>query len=103
MTFYHCPSCGHRVEKDSFGYPVHCGRTMDKVPEGALTPAVTITPEFTNARLWEMATEVDYHADELNEWETDFIIDMCRYRDERRGYTPKQREHVIRLWEKYCA
>ena len=95
---YHCPQCGHQVEKESFGYPVCCGATMQK---GQGTPV--IIPEFTNLRLWEMATEIDYHADELNETETNFIIDMCDYRDQQRGYSPKQKAWLIKLWEKYCC
>lgn len=95
---YHCPDCGYREEKESFGWPIHCGSTMRKGE-----PETVITPEYMNLRLWEMATEVDYHADELTEWETDFIIDMCIYRDEQRCYSGKQKAWIINLWEKYCC
>jgi len=100
---YHCPNCGRREEKESFGYPSCRGRTMDKVAPGAITPRTTITPEFTNLRLWEMATEVDYHADDLSDRETDFIITCIEYRDERRRYSDRQKKWLIDLWSKYCA
>jgi hypothetical protein len=52
-----------------------------------------------------MVQELDDYCekDDVSDWELDFIVDMFMYAEEHRGYTAKQKEHVIRLWEKYCG
>lgn len=62
-------------------------------------------PEYTNGRLWDMVKEIDDKARDENftDWELTFTADMMLRREDHRGYTPGQKEHILRLWEKYCA
>ena len=100
MTLYHCPTCGNSVQKESFGYPVCCSATMRKGE-----PETVITPEFTNARLWEMVEELYRYLmdNSMSDWEDEFISDMKIYSDEDRCYSGKQKAWIINLWEKYCC
>ena len=48
---YHCPTCGYSVEKESFGYPVHCCATMVK-GEGA--PVITPGEQYRGKTIEEI-------------------------------------------------
>lgn len=58
----------------------------------------------TNGRMWEIVKEIDEYigGNDVTDWELNFISDMMELRRQVRGYTVKQREHILRIWEKYC-
>lgn len=62
---------------------------------------MTITPTFTNGRLKEMVEELDDYVrdNDVTELELNFIGDLFG----KTTFSFKQKENIIRLWEKYCV
>jgi len=97
---YHCPDCNRTVDKETFGWPVCCGSTMKQGDAPRIQGQ-----QYPNQNLWHMVEELDVYAgnENVTDWELDFIGDMHNLCLQKRSYTVKQRDHIIRLWEKYCA
>ena len=95
---YHCPDCGKRLEKSSFGYPVCCGSTM-KQGSGPNRRRAT---DKTHDEIEMLVKDLDHHAggNLVTDWELNFIADMA---DHTGSFTSGQFPHILRLWEKYCA
>ena len=62
---------------------------------------MTGTPTFTNRRLKELVEELDDYVKDNNvtDWELNFIADLFG----KATFSFKQKEQIIRLWEKYCV